>query len=359
MRTDRLKAGQGACIIKAVEALSGVEPDSWRAALFTAYSLIANAPGADAVGNVQGIHIITNNIIFFFGIFTFAIVLGIITSTIQEQVDYLLQATHRVVEKDHTVILNWSERMIPVLRQIAMTRHYRALPVVIMADKDVDEMRKVVQEGLEGLRLPVEIRSGEPSFVAEMEKVSIGYASHVLILNPEDMGQVTFKAQCVCASVLQQRCQPRKLRGFGSQQLHTVVVQSAPSDLPEMLGFTAVRRSQMVDRALAGAVRSVVPPLAHAVAPLHWCCRALRAPTCRLPPASLIAISVLVMSEASPLPTIFTPTDACGGDEAICGIEGHASRAPLPLCFAFLRVSESPASLKCLPIFSPPATGHK
>lgn len=159
VRADCLKSVQGACIIKAVEAMSGVEPDTWRSALFTAYSLIANAPGADAVGNVQGIHIITNNIIFFFGIFTFAIVLGIITSTIQEQVDYLLQATHRVVERDHTVILNWSERMIPVLRQIAMTRHYRALPVVIMADRDVDEMRTLVQEGLEGLRLPVAIRS--------------------------------------------------------------------------------------------------------------------------------------------------------------------------------------------------------
>ena len=158
VRADCLNAVQGACIIKAVEAMSGVEPDTWRSALFTAYSLIANAPGADAVGNVQGIHIITNNIIFFFGIFTFAIVLGIITSTIQEQVDYLLQATHRVIERDHTVILNWSERMIPVLRQIAMTRHYRALPVVIMADRDVDEMRTLVQEGLEGLRLPVAIR---------------------------------------------------------------------------------------------------------------------------------------------------------------------------------------------------------
>jgi len=244
-----------------VEFVSGAEPDTWRAALFTAYSLIANAPGADAVGNVHGIHIITNNIIFFFGIFTFAVVLGIITSTIQEQVDYLLQANHRVVEKDHTVILNWSERTIPVLRQIAMTRDYRALPVVIMADRDVEEMRSLVREGLEGLRLAVTVRSGVATHISDMEKVSVGYAANVLILNPEEMDQVTFKAQCVCTAVQQQRCQPRKSRGFGHGALHTVVVQSAPSDLPELLGFTAVRRSQLVDRALAGAVRCPPCPL--------------------------------------------------------------------------------------------------
>ena len=76
------------------------------------------------------------------------------------------------------------------------------------------------------------VRRGEATFIADMEKVSMGYASNVLILNPEDMGQVTFKAQCVAASVMQERCQPRKSRGFGHDELHTVVVQSAPSDLP-------------------------------------------------------------------------------------------------------------------------------
>jgi len=243
----------GASIIKAVEYLSGAEPQSWNVALFTAYSLIADAPGADAV-EVEGIHVISRNIIFFFGIFTFAIVLGVITATIEQQVDFLLAANHRVVEKDHTVMLNWSERTIPIIRQIAETKGYKATPVVIMADKDVDEMRSEIEEGLGDLKLAVTVRSGCPTFVSDLEKVAIGYASQVMILNPDGQDEVTAKVQCVCSSVLQQRCQPRKKHGFGDKDLHTVVVQSAPSDLPELLGFTPVRRSQMVQRAIAGSV---------------------------------------------------------------------------------------------------------
>ena len=33
-----------------------------------------------------------------------------------------MHADFRVMEKDHTVILNWSQRTVPILRQIAKTR---------------------------------------------------------------------------------------------------------------------------------------------------------------------------------------------------------------------------------------------
>lgn len=204
---------------------------------------------------VEGIYaLISRNIIFFFGIFTFAIVLGVITATIEQQVDYLLEANHQVVEKDHTVILNWSERTIPIIRQIAQTKGYKATPVVIMADKDVNEMRREVEEGLGDLKLSVTVRSGCPTFISDLEKVALGYANHVMILNPDGQDEFQSKIQCVCTSVLQQRCQPRKKAGHSDKDLHTVVVQSAPSDLPELLGFTPVRRSQMVQRAIAGSV---------------------------------------------------------------------------------------------------------
>lgn len=54
-------------------------------------------------------------------------------------------ANHRVVERGHTVLLNWSERTLPILRQIAESRGsgYKALPVVILADRDVADMREV------------------------------------------------------------------------------------------------------------------------------------------------------------------------------------------------------------------------
>jgi len=38
---------------------------------------------------------IVTNVIFFLGIFTFAIMLGIVTSTIEQQVDHLMEANYR------------------------------------------------------------------------------------------------------------------------------------------------------------------------------------------------------------------------------------------------------------------------
>ena len=55
-----------------------------------------------------------------------------------------------------------------------------------------------------------------------------------------------------CASVLQKRCQPRKVSGMNKDDLHTVVVQSQPSALPELLGYVSVRGNKMVQRAIAG-----------------------------------------------------------------------------------------------------------
>jgi hypothetical protein len=55
-----------------------------------------------------------------------------------------------------------------------------------------------------------------------------------------------------CASVLQKRCQPRKVSGMNKDDLHTVVVQSKPSTLPKLLGYVSVRGNKMVQRAIAG-----------------------------------------------------------------------------------------------------------
>ena len=45
-----------------------------------------------------------------------------VCARVQEHVNWVLEANHRVVEKDHTVLLNWSERTLPILRQIAESR---------------------------------------------------------------------------------------------------------------------------------------------------------------------------------------------------------------------------------------------
>ena len=46
----------------------------------------------------------------------------------------------RLVEHDHTVLLNWNEKTVPVLRQLAAAqrdgRETKRRPVVVLANKD-------------------------------------------------------------------------------------------------------------------------------------------------------------------------------------------------------------------------------
>jgi len=161
----------GGCLLRLVGGAS-----TWDSALFKSYALLIAAPGADSVNEATWINSTAANLLFLCGIFTFATVLGIITSSIEAHVEWVLEANHRVVEKDHTVILNWSERLLPVLRQLAVARAangYKALPVVIMADKNVGEMRELVRAGLGSLNLPVTVRQGSGTTVEDLEKVPL------------------------------------------------------------------------------------------------------------------------------------------------------------------------------------------
>jgi hypothetical protein len=233
----------------------GASP-TWVGALFKSYALLSAAPGADSVNEETTTSTVSSNLLFLLGIFTFATILGIITSSIEEHVQWVLEANHRVVERGHTVLLNWSERTLPILRQIAESRAtgFKALPVVILANRDVGEMREAVRQGLGALRLPVTVRSGHPTSIQDLDKVSVGHASRILITCPEGMAPDDVKVQCVCASVLQEQCQPARAHGMDAADLHTVVVQSRPSKLPDRLGYTSVQRLHMAQRVVSATV---------------------------------------------------------------------------------------------------------
>ena len=245
----------GGCLLRGVGA-----SHTWMGALFKSFALLSAAPGVDSVNQETTTNTVATNLLFLMGIFTFATVLGIITSSIEEHVHWVLEANHRVVERDHTVILNWSERTLPILRQLAESRRtaagYTALPVVLMADKDVCEMREAVRVGLGlgALDLDVTVRSGVPTKIEDLEKVAIGHARNVLIMNTETLSAEDSKVQCVCVSILQQRCQPMRSEGFSNNNIHTVVVQSSPSTLPRRLGYTAVEHLYISQRILSSVV---------------------------------------------------------------------------------------------------------
>lgn len=62
------------------------------------------------------------NAIFFSGMFTVAVTLGIICDDISNTVAEVRTGNYQIVEKDHTVILNVNKRLGAVLRQVRISK---------------------------------------------------------------------------------------------------------------------------------------------------------------------------------------------------------------------------------------------
>ena len=94
--------------------------DSLGDATFLAYTLLNNVPGADAsTDEVPYAVRAARNALYLVGVFTFAILLGVVTDTISTKVDEVRFSNEPVLETDHTLLLNWGEYTRPMLRQVS------------------------------------------------------------------------------------------------------------------------------------------------------------------------------------------------------------------------------------------------
>lgn len=115
-----------------------VTGDRLRTSLFKAYSIMGDVPGdhvcprsgcnwishfqgADAVEVDNALALFIANLIFFAGMFTVAVTLGIVCDDISNFVSHVRHGNYQVVEKRHCVILNVNPLLGPVLRQVPST----------------------------------------------------------------------------------------------------------------------------------------------------------------------------------------------------------------------------------------------
>eukprot|EP00960_Hanusia_phi_P035842 751980-Hanusia_phi.AAC.1 len=231
---------------------------SWRNALFKAYALLNNAPGIDAVSEESTGYLLAANVLFVSGIFTFAVILGLVTSSIEMSVQNILEGNYRIVEAGHTLLLNWNSRTIPLLRQLAeaVKDGYAALPIVILAQTDGKEMRQRIQESLRDVYLPISVRAGNPCSLNELQDVCAGEASHVLLQYPErgEEDEQILSTQIACVRTLQEKHQPNRRMGYSLLDLHGVVVATSSVELAPELGFVPILRNGFTQQVIRACV---------------------------------------------------------------------------------------------------------
>ncbi|MBB6629043.1 NAD-binding protein [Nocardioides sp. KIGAM211] len=122
------------------------------------------------------------------GLFIVSALIGVIATGIDAKLADLRRGRSIVLERDHTVVLGWSDSIFTIVRELTIANESRRRPViVILADKD-----KVEMEDELGAKVPdtrgtrVICRSGSPMDIDDLALSSHASARSVILLAPEE-----------------------------------------------------------------------------------------------------------------------------------------------------------------------------
>lgn len=178
--------------------------------LFKSMQLLCDSPGGDATGEESTLASVATHSLYFAGLVAFSFFIGIISTDVSNSFSRVAEGTFRVVERQHTVVANWNENTVSVLRQLASAQREgkkSGLPVVLLANRDKAEMdvRLASQLSLkERKQLRLITRSGNPSDPAALRRVAADVARRVIFLRPtmDNDGKPLAPAKCAdCGTV--------------------------------------------------------------------------------------------------------------------------------------------------------------
>jgi voltage-gated potassium channel Kch len=121
------------------------------------------------------------------GIFIFSALIGVIATGLDNQIVKLRKGRSFVIERDHTLILGWSETIFTVVRELVIANQNEKHPViVILADQDKVEMEDMIRDKVEELGTTrVVCRSGSPIDMTDLGIVNPHDARSIIVLGPE------------------------------------------------------------------------------------------------------------------------------------------------------------------------------
>lgn len=120
-------------------------------------------------------------------------VIGYISMKIMALVNTLKKGKSPVVESGHTLILGWSNRVFPILKELAIANaNVRKPLVVIFADEDRELMEdEIISRAGDLGKLRVVTRRGDATNPSDLQRTNLSAAKSVIILDSDDKGDAT------------------------------------------------------------------------------------------------------------------------------------------------------------------------
>lgn len=173
------------------------------------------------------------------GFFTFALLVGLVADGITSRVDELRRGRSRVIERGHTLVLGWSDKLLPLLHEFALANASEGGGVVVvLAERDKQAMEEDIADGAgDLLGTMVVCRTGSPLHVADLHKVGAEEARSVVVLA---IGEDADDADARTTRVVLALC-----RGLEAMEGHVVVELKKPANR-ELLALVGGDRVETV-----------------------------------------------------------------------------------------------------------------
>ncbi len=120
------------------------------------------------------------------GLFIVSALIGVIATGIDDKLAELRRGRSLVIEKDHTVILGWSESVFAIVRELSIANESRRKPaVVILAEQDKVEMEEQIREKVADLKgTRVVCRTGSALDLGDLALTNHTLARSIIVLSP-------------------------------------------------------------------------------------------------------------------------------------------------------------------------------
>lgn len=120
------------------------------------------------------------------GLFIVSALIGVIATGIDDKLAALRRGRSLVIEKDHTVLLGWSDAVFAIIRELSIANESRKKSaIVILADMDKVDMEEDVREKVADLRgTRVVCRTGSVLDIGDLALTNHGLARSIIVLSP-------------------------------------------------------------------------------------------------------------------------------------------------------------------------------
>lgn len=122
------------------------------------------------------------------GIFIVSALIGVLSSGLASRLDELRKGRSIVLERDHTIIFNWSPSIFDVIAELVIANESRRRPrIVVMSGKDKVEMEDEIAAKVPDTKnTRIICRSGDPTDLYDIGIVNPATARSIIILAPEE-----------------------------------------------------------------------------------------------------------------------------------------------------------------------------